>query len=77
MYIYHGVYMEFGALRHLVVSSTGIPKINMLHLLSEQFNFKPKCIPLIVVGGRVYWPGDQHVRKESYELHVIVDNICT
>ena len=51
MYIYLGVYMEVGALRHLVVSSTGIPKINMLHLLSEQFNFKSKCIPLIVVGG--------------------------
>ena len=51
MYIYHGVYMEVGALRHLIMTSTRIPKINMLPLLSEQFNFKPKCIPLIVVGG--------------------------
>ena len=60
MYIYHGVYMEVGALRHLVVSSTGIPKINMLHLLSE---FQTKMYTINCCGGRVYWPGNNMSEK--------------
>ena len=84
--IYHGVYMEVGALRHLIMTSTRIPKINMLPLLSEQFNFKPKCIPLIVVGGGCTGMGINTSEKNhnpcslfdnKFELHVIADNICT
>ena len=78
--------MEVGALRHLITTSTRIQKINMLPLLSKQFNFKPKCIPLIVVGGGCTGMGINMSEKNhnpcnlfdnKFELHVIADNICT
>ena len=78
--------MEVGALRHLITISTSIPKINMLHLLSEQLYFKPKCIPLIVVGeecaGLVINMSEKNHKPcnlfdNKFELHVIADNICT
>ena len=78
--------MEVGALRHLITTSTRIQKINMLPLLSKQFNFKPKCIPLIVVGGGCTGMGINMSEKNhnpcnlfdnKFELHVIAVNICT